>query len=150
MYRKSRAPRRSKGRVGRYASPSKDGGKTTTRTLREFVKSTKNSQLGSQLRRDIETLYEHGGIRIGGVETVTPISLSPTKTNFFAVVPARLKPSLLGAFRKQLEAAGGKSEIIAAEVGTAELDAAAKHLQFLAKEMGGPVPHPGQAPTPKP
>jgi hypothetical protein len=122
-------------------------GKTPTKTLQQIEKSYKTSQLGGQIRRDIETLAEHGGIHIGGVET--PISFSPTKTKFFGVVPAGLQPSLLATIRKQLEAEKVTFKIIAAELDTAELDAVAKELQPLAVAMvNGPVPALGQVPTP--
>jgi hypothetical protein len=122
-------------------------GTKPTKTLQELEKSYKTSQLGGQVRRDIETLSEHGGVLIGGIET--PIAFSPTKTKFFGIVPAGLKPSLLSTIRKQLEAEKVTFELVAAQLETAELDAAAQQLQSLAIDMvNGPVPAVGLPPSP--
>jgi hypothetical protein len=126
---------------------SKLNGKPVTKTLEQLEQTYASSQRGGQVRRDIERLFEQGGLLIGGLET--DIKFSPTKTKFFGVVPAGLDASLMTRIRSQLAAEKVTFELFAAELTTNELDGAATQLQSLAKDfVASPLPPPGTPPGP--
>lgn len=95
------------------------------------------SELGGQVRRDIERLADGATIRIGAERAV--VRISPTRTKFFGVVPKDVK---LDTIEAQLKAEKFAYEMIGVDVRASDLKSAAEMMQPVADAMAKAAPVP--------
>ena len=127
-------------------SLAKAAGKPYTKTLEQVEREMVQSERGGQIRRDIERLTKDYKINVG-IQTL-PITFSPTKTKFFALVPNDLSSRGLATIRAELAAENVTFEVIDAGLSTKQLDDAASSLSSLAANfVNGAVAAPGLPPT---
>jgi hypothetical protein len=98
-------------------------GKPFKKTLDEVEKEYALSELGGQVRRDVERLADGARIRVG-TETFG-VSISPTRTKFFGVLPKDVRATTI---EKQLKESGFSYEIIGADIKSKDLAAIGKKL----------------------
>jgi hypothetical protein len=114
-------------------------GENFTKSLNQVEKEFVHSELGGQVRRDIERLGGGVGgpdkIRIGA-ETFE-VQLSPTKTKFFGVVPRDVRTANI---EKQLTKGGFNYEILGVDLSAKELKSIAGELKDLAAEIAERAP----------
>jgi hypothetical protein len=101
-----------------------------TKTLTDVEREYALSELGGQVRRDIERLTD-ARIRIGATETFT-VTISPTRTKFFGVLPRDVPAATI---EKELSASGFMYEIIGADIRARDLAAAGEALRPLAEKL---------------
>ena len=114
-------------------------GKAFKKSVEDVEKEFIQSELGGQVRRDVERLAATGGnltrIRIGSQEIA--VKLSPTQTKFFGVLPRDVRASTIEA---QLKDSGFAYEILGVDIKAAKLKDIAALLQPLAEAMAKAAP----------
>jgi Pre-toxin TG len=110
-------------------------GKPFKKTLEEVEKEYALSELGGQVRRDIERLADGARIRVG-TETFG-VSISPTRTKFFGVLPKDVRAATI---EKQLKESGFSYEIIGADIKAKDLAAIGEKLKPLAEKLADTAP----------
>lgn len=114
-------------------------GKPFKKTLEDVEKEYALSELGGQVRRDIERLgADEGGlarIRVAGQEIAARIS--PTRTKFFGVLPKDVRA---GTIEAQLKEGGFAYEILGVDIKSAALKDVAAKLQPLAEKLAKAAP----------
>ncbi|MGW6335883.1 hypothetical protein [Nocardia rhamnosiphila] len=109
-------------------------GKPFNKTLNEVEKEYALSELGGQVRRDIERL-SNAQIRVG-TETFTT-TLSATRTKFFGILPRDVR---VATIEKQLKESGFSYEIIGADIKAKDLAAIGEKLKPLAEKLADAAP----------
>lgn len=98
-------------------------GKTVSKSIDDVMKEIKLTEMGGQVRRDIERL-DAAELFIGS--TKTKVKVTPKTTKFFGVLPSDVKASTI---KKQLADAGLRNfEVIGFKWTSSELTAAAKSV----------------------
>ncbi|MHB0969381.1 MAG: pre-toxin TG domain-containing protein [Thermoanaerobaculia bacterium] len=100
------------------------------RTIEQIEREFIQSELGGQVRRDIERLTQMPQIRVAG--SLLPVRLSPTRTKFFGVLPRDVNRSLI---ERELRDSGFSFEIIGADISQRDLRSIAAELVDLARTM---------------
>lgn len=116
---------------------AQEAGKPFNKTLEEVEREVALSELGGQVRRDIERLSKNADgtlaqIRIGS--NLLPVSLSPTRTKFFGVLPKDVNRSLI---ESELREGGFNFEIIGVDITQRDLRSIAGEMVPLATTMAG-------------
>lgn len=109
-------------------------GKPFKKTLDEVEKEYALSELGGQVRRDIERLFG-AQIRVG--TEIFKTTLSPTRTKFFGVLPRDVRAATI---EKQLKESGFSYEIIGADIKAKDLAAIGEKLKPLAEKVADAAP----------
>lgn len=109
-------------------------GKPFKKTLDDVEKEYALSELGGQVRRDVERLTD-AEVRVG-TETF-PVTISPTRTKFFGVLPRDVRAATI---EKELKEAGFNYEIIGADIRSKDLVAAGDKLKPLAEKLADLAP----------
>jgi len=96
-----------------------------------------SAERGGQVRREIERLSENADgtlaqIRIG--PDLLPVSLSPTRTKFFGVLPRDVNRSII---ERELREAGFNFEIVGVNISQRDLRTIASEMVPLATTMAG-------------
>ncbi len=114
-------------------------GQRFIRTIDDVEKEIALSEIGGQVRRDVERLSEgttgHARIRVGTQEFV--VRISPNKTKFFGVLPGDVRASTIEA---QLKETGYSYEILGADIKAGALKDIAASLQPLAEALAKAAP----------
>lgn len=109
------------------------------KSVEDVEKEMIQSELGGQVRRDIERLADAGSgltkIRIGTEEIA--VRMSPTRTKFFGVLPQDVGA---GTIEAQLKAGGYSYEILGVDIKSAKLKQIAAELKPLAETMAQAAP----------
>ncbi|SFO58164.1 hypothetical protein SAMN05660359_04491 [Geodermatophilus obscurus] len=105
------------------------------KTLDEVEKEYALSELGGQVRRDVERLADGARIRIG--TEMFAVTVSPTRTKFFGVLPRDVRAA---AIEKQLKESGFSFEIIGADIKSKDLAAIGEKLKPLAEKLADAAP----------
>ena len=116
---------------------AQDVGKPFKKTLDEVEREVALSELGGQVRRDIERLSQNADntlaqIRVGA--DLMPARLSPTRTKFFGVLPRDVSPSLI---ERELRDGGFSFEILGVDMKQRDLKSIAEKLKPIAEQMVG-------------
>jgi hypothetical protein len=118
---------------------AKSTGKAYTKSIEDVEKEYALSELGGQVRRDVERLAEGATgparIRVGTQEFT--VRISPTKTKFFGVLPADVRASTIEA---QLKETGYSYEILGVDINAGALKDIAASLQPLAEALAKAAP----------
>ncbi len=101
-----------------------------TKTIADVEAEIKLSELGGQVRRDIERLDQNGSLMIGG-ESVR-IRFSPTKTKFFGVLPKDVKTSLI---ENELKQESVNFEIMGIDITQKQLNDFGVDVQKMATDL---------------
>ncbi|MEU4711631.1 pre-toxin TG domain-containing protein [Nocardia salmonicida] len=109
-------------------------GKPFKKALNEVEKEYALSELGGQVRRDIERLSD-AQIRVG-TETFKT-TLSATRTKFFGILPRDVRAATI---EKQLKESGFSYEIIGADIKAKDLAAIGEKLKPLAEKLADAAP----------
>lgn len=114
---------------------AQQAGRSFNRTIDDIEREVVLSELGGQVRRDIERLAQNADgaltrLRIGSTEL--PVRLSPTRTKFFGVLPRDVNRSLI---ERELRDSGFCFEIIGADIGQRDLRSIAAELVQLATSL---------------
>jgi len=118
---------------------AKAAGLRYTKTIEDVEKEFALSELGGQVRRDIERLAEGttGSARIRvGTQQFT-VRMSPTKTKFFGVLPRDVPSSLI---EQQLKESRFAFEILGVDIKADALKKIAASLQPLAEKLAKAAP----------
>ena len=112
-------------------------GRRFDKTLAEVESEVTLSEHGGQIRRDIERLSKNedgtlAQIRIGA--SLLPVSLSPTRTKFFGVLPRDVNSSII---ERELREARFNFEIVGVDIGQRDLRAVADEMVQLATTIAG-------------
>jgi len=114
-------------------------GKAYTKSVDDVEKEYALSELGGQVRRDVERLSEGttglARVRVGTQEFKARIS--PTRTKFFGVLPSDVRASTIEA---QLKETGYSYEILGADIKAGALKDIAVSLQPLAETLAKAAP----------
>lgn len=110
-------------------------GQPFKKTIDDVEKEYALSELGGQVRRDVERLADGATIRVGS-ENIA-VTFSPTKTKFFGVIPRDVKAATIEA---QLKDSGFTYEILGVDIASAKLKEIAGALQPLAETMAKAAP----------
>lgn len=110
-------------------------GKPFKKTLDEVEKEYALSELGGQVRRDVERLANGAQIRVG-TETFD-VAISPTRTKFFGILPRDVRAATI---EKQLKESGFNYEIIGVDIKSKSLAAIGEKLQPLAEKLVDTTP----------
>jgi hypothetical protein len=109
--------------LGELKEQARLEGRTITDTVESIMKEVKLSELGGQVRRDIERLAD-SSIMIGALKV--PVKVSPKTTKFFGVLPNDVKAATI---TQQLVDAGVSNfEVIGVNLSQGELKSASKQL----------------------
>ncbi len=114
---------------------ARDAGKPFTKTLEDVEKEYDLSELGGQVRRDVERLADGARIKVG-TQTVE-VTISPTKTKFFGVLPRDVRAATI---EQQLKESGFSYEIIGVDLSAKQLKDIAGKLQPLAEKATAAAP----------
>jgi len=106
-----------------------------TKSLEDVMKEYSQSELGGQVRRDVERLADNARIRVGTQEL--GVRISPTKTKFFGVLPKDVRASTIEA---ELKASGFTYEILGVDISASKLKDIAGSLQPLAEKLAKAAP----------
>jgi len=106
---------------------AKDAGKPFKMKIEEIEREIIRKELGGQIRRDIERLFEMPQIRIGS--NFVSIHISPTRTKFFGILPKDVNRSLI---EHDLRECGFKFEIIGADISQRDLRSITSEMVPLA------------------
>ena len=93
------------------------------------------SELGGQVRRDVERLADGAKIRVG--TQILPVRISPTRTKFFGVLPRDVAASTI---EQQLKDSGFAYEILGVNLRSKDLKDIAAKLQPIAQKLVGDPP----------
>jgi hypothetical protein len=110
-------------------------GKPFTKTLEDVEKEYALSELGGQVRRDVERLADGARVRVGA-ETFA-VRLSPTKTKFFGVLPRDVSAATI---EQELKQGGLAYEILGVNMKAKDLAAVGSKLQPLAEKLAQAPP----------
>ncbi|MGF7213219.1 hypothetical protein GGE65_007856 [Skermanella aerolata] len=99
-------------------------------TIEEVEREVALSELGGQVRRDIERLADGATIRVGA--GTTPVRISPTRTKFFGVLPRDVNPSLI---ERELRDGGFNFEIVGVDINQRDLRTIADRLRPAAEQL---------------
>jgi hypothetical protein len=110
-------------------------GKPFKKTLDEVEKEYALSELGGQVRRDVERLSDDERIWVG-TETFG-VTISPTRTKFFGVLPRDVRAATI---EKQLKESRFSYEIIGADIKAKDLAAIGEKLKPLAEKLADAAP----------
>jgi hypothetical protein len=114
-------------------------GKPFKKTLEQVEKEYALSELGGQVRRDVERLAEGttgpSRIRVGTQEFT--VRMSPTRTKFFGVLPSDVRAATIEA---QLKEIGFSYEILGVDIKASALKDIASSLQPLAEALARAAP----------
>ena len=110
-------------------------GKPYKKSLEDVEKEYALSELGGQVRRDVERLADGARIRVG-TETFG-VTISPTRTKFFGVLPRDARAATI---EKQLKESGFSYEIIGADIKSKDLAAIGEKLKPLAEKLADAAP----------
>jgi hypothetical protein len=107
------------------------------KTIEDVAKDSKyiQAEKGGQISKDVQRLYKNedgtlARIRLGA-ETL-PVTISPTQTKFFGIVPKDVNPALI---ERQLKATGHTVEIIGVDIRERELQSMAERMKPVAETM---------------
>lgn len=114
---------------------AKAAGQPFKKSIEDVEKEFIQSELGGQVRRDVERLADGASIRVGAADYT--VKLSPTKTKFFGVLPRDVSAATIGA---QLKESGFTFEILGVDITASKLKDIASSLQGLATTMAEAVP----------
>jgi hypothetical protein len=114
---------------------AKAAGQPFKKTIEDVEKEYALSELGGQVRRDVERLADGATIRVGSQEMA--VVISPTKTKFFGVIPRDVKAATI---ETQLKDSGFTYEILGVDVAAAKLKEIAAGLVPLAETMAKAAP----------
>ena len=114
---------------------AQEAGQPFDATIEQIEREVALSEVGGQVRRDIERLAQNAGgplteIRVG--TELLPVRISPTNTKFFGVLPRDVNRSLI---ERELEASGFSFEIIGVDIGQRDLRTIASEMVSLATTM---------------
>lgn len=110
-------------------------GKPFKKTLDEVEKEYALSELGGQIRRDVERLADGARIRVG--TEAFNVTISTTRTKFFGVLPRDVRSATV---EKQLQESGFNYEIIGADINSKDLTAISEKLKPLAEKLAETAP----------
>lgn len=110
-------------------------GRPFVKTLDDVEKEYALSELGGQVRRDVERLSDGAQVRLG-TETFG-VSISPTRTKFFGVIPKDLRATTI---EKQLKESGFSHEILGADIKSKDLAVIGERLKPLAERLVDAAP----------
>jgi Pre-toxin TG len=110
-------------------------GRRFTKTVEDVEKEYALSELGGQVRRDVERLADGATVSVGG--QASKVRISPTRTKFFGVLPRDVRASTI---EKQLKDAGFMYEILGVDLRSSELKDIAAKLQPLADKLAQAPP----------
>lgn len=118
---------------------AKVAGQPFTKTLEDVEKEYAQSELGGQVRRDVERLSadETGPTRIRVGTQEFSVQMSPTKTKFFGVLPRDVRA---GTIESQLKDSGFTYEILGMDIRSDALKNIAASLQPLADKLAQAAP----------
>jgi hypothetical protein len=114
---------------------AKAAGQPFEKTIEDVEKEYALSELGGQVRRDVERLADGATVRVGSQEIA--VTLSPTKTKFFGVLPRDVKAATIEA---ELQASGYTYEILGVDVTASKLKEIATGLKPLAETKAKAAP----------
>ncbi len=114
-------------------------GQPFKKTVEDVEKEYALSELGGQVRRDIERLAESdtGLARIRVGTQAFAVRLSPTKTKFFGILPRDVRASTI---EQQLKDSGFAYEILGVDMKASSLKDVAAKLQPLAQKLAQEPP----------
>lgn len=105
-------------------------GKAYKKTIENVEKEFIQTEWGGQVRRDIERLADDATVKIGGQDYV--VTLSPTKTKFFGVLPKEVNASAIEAQLKENKFA---YEILGVDVTSVKLKDMAASMKSLSESI---------------
>jgi hypothetical protein len=106
-----------------------------TKSVEDVMREYAQSELGGQVRRDVERLADNARIRVGTQEL--GVRISPTKTKFFGVLPKDVRASSIEA---ELKASGFNYEILGVDIAASKLKDIASTLKPLAEKLARSAP----------
>ncbi len=113
-------------------------GKTYRMKLVDIMREIRLSEAGGQVRRDVERLAQASGKSLLNIGSeLLPVSISPTKTKFFGIVP---KNASLNTIEAQLKAEKFTYEMIGVELTDRELKSLAEKMTPLAEKLAAQTP----------
>ncbi|MBF6485660.1 pre-toxin TG domain-containing protein [Nocardia otitidiscaviarum] len=117
-------------------------GEPFTTTLDDVMKQHIQTELGGQVRRDIERLAAGttGASQLRIADQTVPISFSPVQTKFFGVVPRDLPRRTIRSLERQLGAQSVTFEILGVDISGTDLTAIADRLRPLAEKLAHAAP----------